>query len=84
MREIIGGFCSLALITALATLADAQQSKTGYTKNNSTVATGAAAQHDAPLVFTETIPQAAGTIVSVAISCSVLCVNCLHGILRFA
>jgi DNA-binding beta-propeller fold protein YncE len=56
MRKIIGGFCSLVLITALATLADAQQSKTGGAKNDSTVATAAAVQRDAPLVFTEAIP----------------------------
>ena len=55
VRMIIGGFSSLALITALAMLADAQN-KTGGAKNSSTVATGAAAHRDAPLVFTEAIP----------------------------
>jgi DNA-binding beta-propeller fold protein YncE len=56
MRRIIAGFCSLALIMALARLAVAQQNKTGGTKNNSTVATGTVVQRDAPLVFTEAIP----------------------------
>ena len=56
MRKIIGGFCSMVLITALATLTEAQQSKIEGTKKRSSVATGTAVQRDAPLVFTEAIP----------------------------
>ena len=55
VRKMIGCFCSLALSTSLATLADAQQSNTAASKNNST-AMATAVQRDAPLVFTEAIP----------------------------
>jgi DNA-binding beta-propeller fold protein YncE len=54
VRKIIGCFCSLALSTSLAILADAQQSNTAASKNNST-AMATAVQRDAPLVFTEAI-----------------------------
>src|ERR1700722_14448100 len=56
MKTIIGAFYSLALIAALATLADGQQGKTGGPKSSSTVATGTPVQRDKPLVFTEAIP----------------------------
>lgn len=55
MRKIIGGFCSLALIGALTTLADGQQGKTGGAKKISAAA-NTAAHPDPPLVFTEAIP----------------------------
>jgi len=55
MRKIIGGFCSLALIGALATRAGGQQGKTGDAKR-SPAAAGALAHVEKPLVLTEAIP----------------------------
>lgn len=55
MTKIIGGFCSLALIAALAILADGQQDKAGGTKKNSAAAS-TLVRREKPLVLTEAIP----------------------------
>ena len=54
MRNILGVFCSLALIAALAALAHGQQDKTGGAKKSS--ASGSLPQREKPLVLTEAIP----------------------------
>ncbi len=55
MRTIMGACCSLALIAALAMLADGQQGKTSSPKRTS-AATSTVVQRDKPMVFTEAIP----------------------------
>src|SRR5579862_3154791 len=51
VRKTIGGFCSLALIAALATLARGQQDKPSDANKRSTPV-----QREKPLVLTEAIP----------------------------